>query len=241
MPNLPIIPVSLPEGYCVTGGWQQVSTDLVGGAVAVLEGSGFTVIIDSESVPSPENNGYLWRRPSTGLIYSYESGAWVTPHPEPPSGEARRLYVGTTVQLQTYDGGAVGAVGTAAGPMWEVDTDFDGRSPMGPGAIPTANPAKTLAVGENYGEGAHAMTAQEVGPHTHPLNEDDLSSQPGGGTQAGIMFQETANGSGNPMSPSTLQVLTNAYTTTQQSMPILHPIRGAYIIKRTSRQMYLGS
>lgn len=240
MPNLPILPSSPPEGFCPAN-WDEVNLQLVGRAVAVLEGSGFTVITDSETVPSPENNGYLWRRPSTGLIYKYTSGAWVTPHPEPPSGEARRLYVGTTVQLQTYDGGSIGAVGDAAGPMWEVDTDFDGRSPMGPGSIPDANPAKTLNVGEDYGEGAHTMTAQEVGPHTHPLNVSDLSQTPGAGTQAGLLFQAPGTGSGNPASPSTLQVQTNEYTTTQQSMPIIHPVRGTYIIRRTARIFYLGS
>lgn len=234
MPNLVILPWSAPEGYCPTT-WQQFIIDAIGGSVAVMEGSGFSVIINSATAPGPSEHSYLWFNQNDDRTYRYANGAWIARHEYPPGSPLRFWYEGDETSLLTFDGGEAGAVGDAAGPMWERDTNYNGRSFMGVGDIPGANPAKSLAVSEDYGEGAHTMTAEEVGPHTHPLNVEDLSQTPGTGAQAGLLFQAPGTGSGNPASPSTLQVQTNEYTGDQSPMPIIHPVRGGLVIQRTAR------
>lgn len=242
MPNLPLIPVSLPEGYCPTT-WQELANTIIGGSVAVFEGSGFTVVLNQEGTPTALQTAFLWRKPSTGLVYSYVSGAWVTPHPSAPGGDERRLFIGSLVALQTYDGGAVGAVGDAAGPMWEEDTAFQGRSPMGPGAIPTSNPAKTLSVAEQYGEGAHTQTVEEVGPHNHPLAADADITNTGGTIKVvstGVGGPGLARGETAP-EVTPLSVGPNTYTSTQQAANVIHPVLGIYVIKRTARIFLRGA
>ena len=237
---------TVPEGFCNSlnnSNWVQTLVNLIAQGVAILDGSGFSVVLNQSTAPGPTDRDKLWRDTDTGRVYNWDGGAWVTPNPEEPSGNARRLWAGSLSDLISYDGGSAGAVGTNSGPMWEEDTDMAGRSPMHPGSIPTANPAKILAVGENYGEGAHAQTTQEVGPHTHPLvTEAGITNADGsidvvntGVGTAGLMIGLT----GPQTTP--LSVQTNAYTTTQEPMPVLHPIRGLYVIKRTGRLNYVGS
>lgn len=243
MPDLTLIPGSLPEGYCFTTP-QQFNLDIMSIARARFEGSGFTIVLNQEGTPDATQHGFLWRKPSTGLVYSYISGAWVVPHQSAPGGDERRMFIGSLVALQTYDGGAVGAVGDAAGPMWEEDVAFQGRSPMGPGAIPTSNPAKTLNVAEPFGEGAHTQTVEEVGPHTHPLAADaDI-------TNVGGTIKIVTSGTGGPglargeTAPEVtpLSVGPNTWTGgTQQAANVIHPILGIYIIKRTARIYLRGA
>jgi hypothetical protein len=103
---------------------------------------------------------------------------------------------------------------------------------MGAGVILGANPAKTLAVGEAFGEGAHTQLADEVGPHTHEPSPKIMASSPGSASVSGIIN----GGTGNAMPD--LAVLANTYATTQQAMPVVHPVRGRHFIKRTARRFY---
>jgi len=153
MPDLPIIAPTLPQGFCPTT-WQELINEGVGKAVAQFSGSGFTVLINQEAVPAVSDRDKLWRRPSQASrgLYEFSGGTWVVIHPEPASGSVRRWWEGTEASLWAYDGGdgtnpSINPPATNNGAMWEVDHAYDGRSPMGAGTIPTANPAKILAVG----------------------------------------------------------------------------------------------
>lgn len=246
--DLPIIAPTLPEGFCesLSGpDWAQtLINEGVGRAVAKLDGSGFSVVINQETQPDPSQQTALWYQPSTGLTFSFGGGAWVTPHRSPPGSDERRMWVGTLVGLRSFDGGDGSATtpATNVGAMWEEDTDFQGRSPMGVGAIPTSNPPTNLAVATNAGEGAHTQTANEVGPHTHPLAAD-TTIQDGDGVACvatgsggdGLMRGD----SGTPL--TSITVSNNEYTPAQAAMPIVHPVRGAYVIRRTARINYVGS
>lgn len=246
--NLPLIPVTLPEGFCesLTGpNWAQTLINVgVGGSVAQLEGSGFSVVLVQDTQPDPDQQDALWYQPTTGLTFSFNGGAWVTPHRSPPGSDERRMWVGTLVGLRSFDGGDGTATtpNTNVGAMWEEDPDFQGRSPMGVGAIPTSNPPANLAVATNYGEGAHTQTADEVGTHAHPLgsdasiqNGDNVLCVSTGMAGAGLMRGDT----GSPLTD--LSVQNNTYTASQEPMPVIHPVRGAYIIRRTNRVNYVGS
>lgn len=244
-----IIPPTFVEGYCPAS-LQQFANDLQSGSQLSTSLSTDTLEIGDTA---PTDTSKAWIKTvggvvtaATGLfVWNAALALWVWPNTE-QDASARRLWVGALGAgaggLDLYDGGSAGAVGAATGPMWEQDTDFVGRSPMGPGAIPTANPAKVLAVGENYGEGAHLMTDQEVAAHDHPLATDaDITNADG-------TIDVVTTGAGGPglakglTAPAVtpLSVQPNTFTTVQQTMPVIHPVRGCYLVKRTARIFYVG-
>lgn len=238
MPNLPIIPPTVPEGFCnqLSGSdWvQKLANLIVGQAVAQFDGSGFTVVLNQSTQPGSEDIDKLWRDTDTGLIYEYSDGAWVTPHPFAPGGAERRWFAGTLTELQTYDGGSAGAVRTNSGPMWEEDTDFQGKSPMHPGF---ASSTVTVTVNNNFGEGAHAIAANELPAHAHdvPGYAAHVPTSSGGDPRY-VM--------GGPIGGSNITDpvgATDVNSTTATAMNIVHPVRGLYCIKRTARVNYVGS
>lgn len=227
--DLPLIPGVLSSN-CYPANPQTLYTEMFSrGAVQITTLKG---VIISEDAPVPEDRDKMWVKVDSSGIplgqFVYGNGQWVWPHEVPPVSSTRWLWVGDLVSLATFDGGTVGSP-PYAGAFWEEDTDFAGRSPMAPGNIPTAVPTKSLSVGENYGEGAHMQTVDEVGPHTHPIVPRDQLEDTGSGNLDGI----TSSGTGPSI--GTLTAGQNEYTTTQQAMPIIHPVRGVYIIKRTAR------
>lgn len=210
-----------------------------------------TGVIISASAPAVDDRDKMWvrvdanGRPNGQFIYA--GGQWTWKNEEEDKGNARRLFVGTTAQVWSYDGGdgsdpATTTPTATTGAMWEVDTLFAGRIPMGPGTIPDSDPAKVLAVNETYGSGVHTQAADEVAPHTHPLTADSsivngnnikvvASGSGGSGLQIG--------GSGSPSSD--LQVQANEYTgAAQEAMNIVPPVYGTYVIKRTGRTHYVA-
>lgn len=238
MPNLPIIPPTIPEGFCsqLQGpDWVQVlANEIVGRAVAQFAGSGFTVVLNQTTAPGPKDIDKLWRDPETGFIYSYSGGAWVMPHPAAPGGAERRWFAGTLTELQTYDGGSAGAVGTNSGPMWEEDTDFQGKSPMHPGS---PSSTITVAINANAGEGSHTITATELPAHTHPIDGYPAHVPSSSASDPRYTF-------GGPLGASVVTAdvgTTNNNSTSATAINVVHPVRGLYCIKRTARVNYLGA
>jgi hypothetical protein len=251
MPNLPIIPPSVPEGFCNTLGpnWIQQIINLMAQAVAVFTDVG-TIILNQETQPNANQRDFLWFRPSTGITYRWDTGtsAWISPNQAIAGGIDRRWVEGDATAIQTYDGGDTNPSGTNSGPMWEIDHNYDGRSPMGPGAILGAFPPKTLLLSEDYGEGAHAGTAAQLVSHTHAfgvsggvdtdniLDGDNIHTVlPGGGSVAGLQIGLTGDAQ-----PS-LTIEPNQGSGDVEPSPIVHPVRGIYAIKRTSRINYVAS
>lgn len=234
---LALIPPTLPEDFCEQSSQDQANI-LIGGTQ--ITGTADPEIIFSETEPGVDDRDKAWGLLApgginTGFIFTY-SGDWLLLHEYDASGDVRMIWTGTLADISLFDGGTAAALTDRTGPMWERDTDFNGRSPMGVGAIPTSNPAKSLGEGEDYGEGAHLMTEEEVGPHDHPL-AGDAAIQDGrrinivntGAGGAGLLIGLT----GPPATD--LSVSDNTYVAGQQSMPVIHPVRGCYLIKRTSR------
>lgn len=237
--NLPIIPPTLPEGICYPDEQSRVNAYL-SGAYAVLEISFFGVL-KQDTVPTPEQRtNYAWLRTVSGVpdgkgLYAWVNayGAWFARHKDDPGD--LNWYDGTLVDLVTRHGGSAGAVTTTSGPFWEEVTEFAGRSPMHPGDIPDANPAKVLAVDEDFGEGSRLQTGQEVGPHTHPFSHSKVEGSGGGDTTGADVIQGDV---GTGPQSGTAVVGVNEYTTAQEPMPIIHPVRGLYLIRRTARLGY---
>jgi len=248
MPTLPIIPPSVPEGFCNTLGpdWIQQIINLMGQSVAVFSDVG-TIVLNQEVVPNANQRDFLWFRPSTSIIYYWDTGtsAWISVHPDPPGSDVRRFWAGTLVDLESYDGGLPGPVGDNAGPMWEEDTDMPGRSPMHPGPIPSANPAKTLAVNENYGEGAHTLTQAELPdvtfPNVAPAQGDATGDIWGDstGSDTGELYGDNGLAAENTAENPIKFVVKSGGS--GSPLNVIHPVRGLYCIRRTARINYVGA
>ena len=191
----------------------------------------------SSSTPSTTDRDKVWfkidgsGRPVGQFIF--QGGKWIWPHEVPAGGSMRQMWVGSAAALVTYDGGTAGTVSDASGPMWEIDTDFEGRSPMGVGTIPgkTLSPT-TIAVGDDLGTAEHTQVEGEVGAHVHEVQLDVQNADGGSGVTA-----LSDNFSTNERQTDTELNQAQGDVT---PMNILHPVRGVYMIKRSSRIYRVG-
>lgn len=222
---LSILPGTLPPNACFANEQARLVA-FAENMQAVLPG-GMAFYNFGASKPSVENQAYPWFRTTDGRWYFF-SGQWIAPVNY--SVYERRLFYGSLAQLVTYDGGDTGVPSPTSGPMWIVDIDFDGRSPMGPGAIPSANPAKTLAVQEAYGEGAHVQTEAELAEHTHGPDTNLADSILG---HAVVSGQWNVGGGGDTINQGVIGTAGDS-----EPMPIIHPCRGIYVVKWTGRAYF---
>lgn len=97
--------------------------------------------------PTVENRAFPWHKtdPTTDVgVGDYDwspiLGKWVKNH-WLPSGtvpvDERRIFVGISSDVDTYDGGDAGTVSNVSGPFWEIDTDFQDKFMIGVGATYT--------------------------------------------------------------------------------------------------------
>lgn len=229
--NLPITPPTLPTGFCFES-WQQIANELVGGAtVQFLTDGAPTQTIKSSTAPAAADRDKLWFNLNDSRIYFYGTSnglsisAWVSEHLTPPSGAERRIWVGSTGDLQTYDGGDTGIEDEASGPMWEVDTAFAALFPVGVGTFASG---ATVAVTGTGGEEKHTLTTAEMPAHTHTFDMEEETS--GSGYQMPLT-EDTPNNT--PYATGT-----TSSTGGGQSHNNLPPFYGVFFIKRSSRIYY---
>lgn len=229
---LPLLPGTLPPDVCYEteqarlNGYMNVSS-------AVLDG-GMAFYNFGSNKPSAANQIYPWLNTNDTQWYVY-SGVWRRQRPliEQYAGY-RILYTGLESSIATLAGGDTNALGPTSGPFWEIDHNFDGRSPMGPGAIPTSNPGKTLAINEAFGEGAHAQTSTELFPHTHAPNPDQADGFLGHATaSAPATFNVTAGG--DTISMPVTGVTGGDVDGAPVAANVTHPVWGTWFLKPTSR------
>lgn len=213
---LPMQIGTLPPGVCYPN--DQARLNAFGQNLQAILSGGLAFYNFGDSTPAVEDQAYPWFRTTDGRWYFYSS-VWKSPVNY--DFNERRIWRGDTTELESYDGGSPGVVTSTTGPMWEVDTDFNGRSPMGVGDIPGSDPAKTLALNETYGEGSHTLTTAEMPTHTHELEFDT--------SDVGSGFPNASNGQNDATS----------YTTTEaggdEPHQNTHPVLGCYLIKWTGR------
>ena len=195
-----------------------------------------TGVIISDNTPAASDRDKLWIKTSAGAPvvglagqYVFYNGAWLWPHLTSAGSPLRLLWLEDLTALQTFDGGDTNPAGIASGPMWEEDTTFRGRSPMHPGAIP--DDGSVLGVDGTYGVGVHTLTTNEIPSHTHDL---DVNRKVGGDTGAGgqNIYGDATVGAA--------YTLTSDATGGGLAHPNVHPVRGIYLIKRSSRIYYKG-
>lgn len=234
---LKLLPGSLPAGYCYPSNPQTLNVDMFNIASAVFPDT-FGVVNFGDTKPSPENSKFPWIRTVAGApvwptVWVFYNGVWVARHPDDPGSIVRR-WVTDISGLPTYDGGdANPADGFASGAMWLEDTDFQGRSPMHPGAIAGAVPAKTLAASESYGEGSHQLVLTELPSYKFKIS-GFLNNVPV--TSAG----ETRFTFGGPPGATGISPGVGTVDSTGSDAPhnTVHPVRGLYCIKRSTRIFY---
>ena len=218
-----------------------MANDIIGGTQAVFNSTvGNSFFNFGPTFPAINNRIYPWLD-ENGQWWIYSQGVWLYKNPVAANGYDRRIFVGTTTDLLSYDGGDGTAVpGDTFGPMWMVDTLFDARFPVGVGAFAASGAVAVLGTATStsiVGEDQHTLSAPEIPSHTHSLGAN--------GKPAVFWdnFVQEAGGDGNP-SFSFNQSVPETSTSTggviggggaHNNLP---PFCGVYFIKRTIRVYY---
>ena len=232
--QLPIIPPTLPSGWCPSS-YQELLNKFAESIVQFQIDGSAVAIVSSSSTPTATDRNKLWWHTTKTRLFHWDSskGAWVSKHPYAATDPVRLLWEGSTAALETFDGGSAGTpqADGIAGPMWEVDTEYEGRVPIGAGTIPgrTITPTST-AVGDELGLAEVTQTTAQVAPHQHDFTGPALTG--------------SLSNSGDNATP--IPSLPSVTSTTQQNqsaaspMENIPPARAVHIIKRTLRAYYVG-
>ena len=264
MAELPLNAGTLPAPYTC---WQPLYNLMF--SLGSADGPTVTGVLIQDAVPDASDHDKGWiptaagvpRYPGYIFVWHNIVGHWVSRNPIAASDDSRRIYVGTLASIDTYDGGDGSALGPAGGPMWTRDTLFDGRMPIGVGAIPTSSPVATIgnpldtsdSLG-NSGEYKHVLTGAEgaVADHKHPIGNGDPGTgdiglnyeTPAVTTPAFTEFGNTGGGPiGIPVTQANLLTLkaNNGAGVVSDGHNNMSPYIGVFIIKRTSRQFYVAA
>ena len=233
MPNLTLItltPPSLPVSYCPLN-YQNLANDIIGGTQAVFNSTvGNSFFNFGPTVPSINNRIYPWLD-ENGQWWIFKQGVWVYTNPVVESGYERRIFVGTTTDLLSYDGGdGTAVVGDTFGPMWMVDTLLDARFPVGAGTFVTSGAVAVNGTATStsvVGEDKHTLTVSELAAHTHNVGRYVNDSTSGGDPK----FMDLTLGTGT--------VGISSSTGGDAAHNNLPPFYGVYFIKRTTRIYYV--
>ena len=235
-----LVPPSLPVNYCPTN-YQTLANDIISGTQAIFNSTiGNSFFNFGASFPAINNRVYPWLD-DQGLWWIFTQGFWIRKNPVDAAGQERRMFVGSTTDLGLYDGGDGSVTVTnVTGPMWEVDTAFEARFPVGVGAFAASGAVAvngTSTATSVVGEDKHTLDASEIPTHTHAL---DSNGKPAVFWDS---FVQEAGGDGNPsysFNGSVPQTSTLTGGTTGGGLPHnnLPPFYGVYFIKRTARVYY---
>jgi microcystin-dependent protein len=231
MPNLTLInltPPNLPIGYCPSN-YQQLANDIISGSQATFNSTiGNSFFNFGVSTPALNNQVYPWLD-ENGEWWVFNGGYWNRKNPVPPGTYERRIFIGTTNDLLSYDGGdgTSNAPTNYTGAMWEVDTNFQARFPVGAGTFAASG---VVTVGGTTtstaiaGEDQHTLTVPEIPAHTHnffPLVTADANNGGANGVQYGTTANVATSSTGGGAAHNNLP-----------------PFYGVYFIKRTARIYY---
>lgn len=250
MPNLTLItltPPSLPVGYCPLN-YQSLANDIISGTQATFNSAiGNSFFNYGASTPALNNQVYPWLD-ENGEWWVRVSGYWARKNPIPANGPERRIFVGTAADVLSYDGGDGTSTATnTTGPMWEVDTAFDARFPVGVGAFAasgTVNVQGTTTTTSVAGEDKHTLTVPELAAHTHNVaikvfghgGEDGDRSAADGGTTSNTVTNNTTIFPSSTIDPDLdAKAVSVGGDIAHNNLP---PFYGVYFIKRTGRVYY---
>lgn len=159
MPGNVILSITVPDGTC----YESPAVDwplLVSLITANLTGSLSTVNSGSATPAAADRNKPWLRSNADGSDdgqWTFYGGFWVQKHPLPTG--IITLFLGALADIDAFDGGESAVVTNLAGPFWSRATEFDARSPIGPGTLPSGT---VISVLDNLGEEKHVLIASEL-------------------------------------------------------------------------------
>ena len=236
-----LLPPTLPSGYCPTS-WQELANYIIGYSQAQFNSTiGNSFFNTGSSTPSVDNQIYPWID-NDGNWWVHNSGYWARKHPSPAAGNERRLWVGTPSELESYDGGDGSAYSgnNFTGAMWEIDTAFEGKFPVGVGAFSGSGSVSvngtTTSTGVS-GEDKHQLIIAELPDHTHQISSKrSANMEVYGSSEITVDVLGTVPSTGVTISDGP------GYNPENQGEGISHnnlpPFYGVYVIKRTGRVYY---
>lgn len=229
--TLPILPATLPQGFCPADYQEMWNGFASHGSVVVPSGAlGIQV---SATVPGPDDQDRPWLqldafgRPIR--LYWFAQGSWLSYHPLQPGSTV--WWFDTLPDLDTFDGGDnTGVIGDTTGHMWDQALLPDGtmiaaQFPLVAGTLPSGT---VLAAGDVGGEEDHSLLITEIPEHLHSISAKiNLDINVGSRTLAGSgaeftdSFDSGKTGS-NPV-------------VAHNNMP---PFAVGYLLQRTARLYY---
>jgi hypothetical protein len=235
MPNLTLIqltPPNFPVNYCPSN-YQNFANDIISGTQATfLSAIGNSFFNFGATTPALNNQVYPWLD-ADGNWWVFQGGYWSRKHPVPASGNERRVWVGTTADLQTYDGGNTNPASNYDGPMWEVDTAFEARFPVGAGTFAASGAVSvngTTTSTAVAGEDKHTLIVSEMPKHSHTMTWD--SQDTSGGNQLKTLYYGP---DANVLNDIVKNTGDSGGDAAHNNLP---PFYGVYFIKRTARVYY---
>jgi len=228
--------------------YQNLANDIIGGTQAVFNSTiGNSFFNFGPTFPAINNRIYPWLD-ENGQWWIFDQGFWVYKNPVVAGSYERRIFVGTTNDLLSYDGGDGTAVaGDTSGPMWMVDTLLDARFPVGVGAFAASGSVAVLGTATStsiVGEDQHLLTTAEMPTHTHQVsiktfghggNDGDRVAADGGTSSPTLTNNVTAFPS-STLDPDVDAIAANTGGNVAHNN--LPPFYGVYFIKRTARVYY---
>ena len=233
----PLTPGTLAN-TCYPESAQTLYNEMFAKGVVTLDIEG---VIISESSPSATDRDKFWIKLNgsgfpTGH-FKFQNGLWVWPHQVPANDKRVYLFIGSSAEVNTLDGGNTNPVADADGPFWQIDTDFQDRIPMGVG------PSLALSVGTNYGDEDAKVTLGEtnIPEHFHYSFANELiAGYNNVNPTSQVAYALGSEGSENYVMAKSDQDATLGKTgtygqETPDELNVLNPVRAVYIIKRTAR------
>lgn len=259
-----LIPPTFKKDYCPKS-LQELANSIINGTqLTFLIQQGSFLYNWGSTTPAPENRVFPWLHSPTGRWYTFQFGLWTAPmDPSMRDPTFRRMWkpaVGTPASaIWSVDEGSgadpsITPPTATTGASWELDLDdWAGRVPIGVGAIPDADPAKTLVLGDTGGVPQHQLTEAEGanGVHKHPIGVADPTSDDGvfpiqTSTTVPSWSGHEITGGGTQHSPSetTANLFSLASGTDGKGVPdptafpTMPPYRAIYWAKPTARKFY---
>ena len=220
--------------------------DLFIGTTTAYVNGNYSLFNYGENKPSTDDTDKPWIRTVGNLpdrVYVYASGYWLSKHQTPAGGDERRIWVGSLVDLKTYDGGADEDVNDFTGPFWEVDEELAAKFPVGVGEFPSGADVAINGIG---GSETVTLTSDQLPNHEH-LGEayyravagPASTSDPSGLADATLHENSGHTNNASYNSFNKAGVITTSMTgASGQAHTNLPPYYGVYFIKRTGRIYY---
>jgi|10_taG_2_1085330.scaffolds.fasta_scaffold72524_2 hypothetical protein len=228
---------SVPTETCFES-IQQLYNTFINNTTAYVAG-GYSLFNYGDSTPAVDDQDRPWVRTIGGKpdrIYSFVNGKWISKHSIPAGGNVRQMWVGSEVELETYDGGESGTAKDMAGPFWTVDTDMSARFPVGVGDF-------AAAVKGTGGEENHTLLTAEMPAHKHaPFagGKKIWHDKYLGSSQEGTTGDTRVRHFGDGPEGAGISLAEDLYKEAGdgEAHNNLPPYYGVYFIKRTSRIYY---